>query len=72
MLLSTNRAAALLSTWAPPGPSCHFSQDGLVAYGPFPEPTRHPKSLLPQPLPPHSLISLQLLYLFPKQCLELE
>jgi hypothetical protein len=30
MLLSTNRAAALLSTWALPGPSCHFSHFSLA------------------------------------------
>lgn len=67
MLLSTNKAATLLSTWILPGPSCHFSQDGLVIYVPFPEPTKHPKSLLPQPPTPYSLISLQLAYLLPKQ-----
>lgn len=67
MLLSTNKVATLLYTGVLPGPSCHSSQDGLVAYGPFPEPTKHPKSLLPQPATPHSLIPLQLAYLLLKQ-----
>lgn len=47
LALSADRAATLLHTSELPGPSCHSSQDGLVARDPFPESTKHPKSFLP-------------------------